>query len=75
LTFAVVIIAAPPHALLTVSHDVPVRRPFTLSRLSPPNAQQNCKPTQIFLRGRTCTSNPRNELIDAFFIAIVAATP
>jgi hypothetical protein len=32
LTFAVV--ASPPHALLTVSHVVPVRRPFTLSRHS-----------------------------------------
>jgi hypothetical protein len=32
LTFAVV--ASPPHALLTISHDVPVRRPFTLSRHS-----------------------------------------
>ncbi len=30
LAFAV-IVAASPHALLTVSHDVPVGRPFTLS--------------------------------------------
>lgn len=36
LTFAVPTIVAPPHALLTVSHDVPVRPPFTLSwRLTP----------------------------------------
>ena len=39
LAFAVVIAAASPHALLTVSHDVPVRRPFTLTRHSPPNVQ------------------------------------
>jgi hypothetical protein len=28
------VVASPPHALLTVSHVVPVRRPFTLSRHS-----------------------------------------
>src|SRR6185437_12049622 len=39
LTLAVV--SASPHALLTVSHDVPVRRPFTFFRHSPPNVQLN----------------------------------
>ena len=52
LTLAVV--ASPPHALLTVSHDVPVRRPFTLSRHSRRTLNSTCKSKQISLRGRTC---------------------
>lgn len=52
LTLAVV--ASPPHALLTVSHVVPVRRPFTLSRHSRRTLNSTCKPKQISLRGRTC---------------------
>ena len=64
LAFAVVVVAASPHALLTISHDVPVRRPFTLSRHSPPMLRPiaspyNCKSIQVSLRGRTCTSCPR----------------
>jgi hypothetical protein len=61
LTFAVV--ASPPHALLTVSHDVPVRRPFTLSRHSRRTLNSTCKPKQISLRGRTCVmSAPMTEM-------------
>jgi hypothetical protein len=41
LTLAVV--ASPPHALLTVSHVVPVRRPFTLSRHSRRTLNSTCK--------------------------------
>jgi hypothetical protein len=52
LTLAVV--ASPPHALLTVSHVVPVRRPFTLSRHSRRTLNSTCKSKQISLRGRTC---------------------
>ena len=52
LTLAVV--ASPPHALLTVSHVVPVRRPFTLSRHLRRTLNSNCKSKQISLRGRTC---------------------
>jgi hypothetical protein len=52
LTLAVV--ASPPHALLTVSHVVPVRRPFTLSRHSRRTLNSPCKSKQISLRGRTC---------------------
>ena len=64
LAFAVVVVATSPHALLTISHDVPVRRPFTLSRPSPPMLRPiaspyNCKSIQVPLRGRTCTSCPR----------------
>jgi hypothetical protein len=45
--------AASPHALLTVSHDVPVRRPFAfaLPRRFPPIAL--VKSIRITLRGRT----------------------
>jgi hypothetical protein len=72
LTFAV--IASPPHALLTVSHDMPVRRPFILSRHSRRTLNSICKPKQIALRGRTCDvrANDRNVVS---CIAIVAATP
>jgi hypothetical protein len=52
LTLAVV--ASPPHALLTVSHVVPVRRPFTLSRHSRRTLNSLYKSKQIPLRGRTC---------------------
>lgn len=52
LTLAVV--ASPPHALLTVSHVVPVRRPFTLSRHSRRTINSIYKSKQISLRGRTC---------------------
>lgn len=52
LTLAVV--ASPPHALLTVSHVVPVRQPFTLSRHSRRTLNSTCKSKQISLRGRTC---------------------
>lgn len=52
LTLAVV--ASPPHALLTVSHVVPVRRPFTLSRHSRRTLNSPYKSKQISLRGRTC---------------------
>ena len=52
LTLAVV--ASPPHALLTVSHVVPVRRPFTLSRHLRRTLNSTCKSKQISLRGRTC---------------------
>jgi hypothetical protein len=52
LTLAVV--ASSPHALLTVSHVVPVRRPFTLSRHSRRTLNSTCKSKQISLRGRTC---------------------
>jgi hypothetical protein len=52
LTFAVV--ASPPHALLTVSHVVPVRRPFTLSRHLRRTLNSTCKSKQTSLRGRTC---------------------
>jgi hypothetical protein len=52
LTLAVV--ASPPHALLTVSHVVPVRRPFTLSRHLRRTFNSTCKSKQISLRGRTC---------------------
>jgi hypothetical protein len=52
LTLAVV--ASPPHALLTVSHVVPVRRPFTLSRHSRRTLNSIYKSKQISLRGRTC---------------------
>jgi hypothetical protein len=52
LTLAVV--ASPPHALLTVSHVVPVRRPFTLSRHSRRTLNSLYKSKQISLRGRTC---------------------
>jgi hypothetical protein len=38
LALAVVVIVTTPHALLTVSHDVPVRRPFASPRHEPPNA-------------------------------------
>jgi hypothetical protein len=72
LTFAVV--ASPPHALLTVSHVVPVRRPFTLSRHS--------RRTQLNLQVQTnpiarpdlryVRANDRNVVS---FIALVAATP
>ena len=51
LTLAVV--ASPPHALLTVSHVVPVRRPFTLSRHSRRTLNSTCKSKQFSLRGRT----------------------
>ena len=61
LTFAVV--ASPPHALLTVSHVVPVRRPFTLSRHSRRTLNSTCKSKQIPLRGRTCVmSAPMAEM-------------
>ena len=61
LTLAVV--ASPPHALLTVSHVVPVRRPFTLSRHSRRTLNSLYKSKQISLRGRTCIdvrANDRN---------------
>ena len=51
LTLAVV--TSPPHALLTVSHVVPVRRPFTLSRHSRRTLNSTCKSKQISSRGRT----------------------
>ena len=51
LTFAVV--ASPAHALLTVSHDVPVRQPFSLSRHSRRTLNSTCKSKQISSRGRT----------------------
>src|SRR3989304_1586896 len=66
LAFAVGVVAAAaaaaPHAFLTVSHDVPVRRPFAvlaLPRRSPPIAllkpQDSIhKSMAISLRGRTC---------------------
>jgi hypothetical protein len=61
LTFAVV--ASPPHALLTVSHVVPVRQPFTLSRHSRRTLNSPCKSKQIPLRGRTCVmSAPKFEM-------------
>lgn len=61
LTLAVV--ASPPHALLTVSHVVPVRRPFTLSRHLRRTLNSNCKSKQISLRGRTCViSAPKIEM-------------
>ena len=46
--------ASPPHALLTVSHVVPVRRPFTRSRHSRRTLHLTCKFNQISVRGRTC---------------------
>jgi hypothetical protein len=52
LTLAVV--ASPPHALLTVSHVVPARRPFTLSRHLRRTLNSTCKSKQTSLRGRTC---------------------
>ena len=57
LAFAVVI-AASPHALLTVSHDVPVRRLSSVSAFAA-TLNHNCKSMQISLRGRTCTRCPR----------------
>jgi hypothetical protein len=58
---ALAVVASPPHALLTVSHVVPVRRPFTLSRHS--RRTLNCKSKQISLRGRTCVmSAPMTEM-------------
>jgi hypothetical protein len=62
LTLAVV--ASPPHALLTVSHVVPVRRPFTLSRHSRRTLNSIYKSKQISLRGRTCVmSAPMIEML------------
>jgi len=62
LAFAV--IPSPPHALLTVSHVVPVRRPFILFRHLRRTLNSTCKPKQISLRGRTCTmSAPMIELL------------
>ena len=72
LTFAVV--ASPPHALLTVSHVVPVRRPFTLSRHS--------RRTQLNLQAQTnLIARPDLRYVRAnnrkvvSCIALVAATP
>jgi hypothetical protein len=73
LTFAVV--ASPPHALLTVSHDVPVRRPFNPVPAFAPNAQLNLQvQTNLIARPdlRDVRANDRNVVS---LIAIVAATP
>jgi hypothetical protein len=72
LTFAVV--ASPPHALLTVSHVVPVRRPFTLSRHSRRTQLNLQAQTNLIARPdlRYVRANDRNVVS---CIALVAATP
>lgn len=76
LTFAVV--ASPAHALLTVSHDVPVRQPFSLSRHSRRTLDSICKSKQVQTNSiaradlHNVRANGRNVVS---CIAIVAATP
>jgi hypothetical protein len=72
LAFAV--IASPPHALLTISHDLPVCRPFTLSRHSRRTLNFTCKSNKSH-----CAAGPAyiraNDRNVVPFISIVAATP
>ncbi|MCK9907653.1 hypothetical protein MXD81_00820 [Microbacteriaceae bacterium K1510] len=76
LTVAAAVIAT-PHALLTVSHDVPVRRPFTLSRRSPPNAcHSNRKSTRnVMAQPDLHRVRANGRLFCATDIALTAATP
>lgn len=68
-------IVATPHALLTVSHDVPVRRPFALPRRLRRLRVRNRKSIRNSWRSRTCsTSAPRAKNF-ASVIALTAATP
>jgi hypothetical protein len=69
------VVASPPHALLTVSHDVPVRRPFTLSRHSRRTLNSTCKSKQIALRGRTCVMSAPMIEVSCFFIRVSRSNP
>src|SRR5262245_29716097 len=71
LAFAVV--AASPHALLTVSHGMPVCRLSACFGIR--RTLTECKSIYISSRGRTCTYHPRQWSNCSVLIAIVAATP
>src|SRR5262249_23621666 len=74
LAFAVV--TAPTHSLLTVSHVLPVRRPFSLPRCLPPV----CKPVGASPYKPHCAAGPASNCPRkcsnrCVLIAIVAITP
>jgi hypothetical protein len=73
LAFAVIIATTSAHALLTVSHDVPVYRLSPVSAFA--ERSTNLQSKQTSLRGRTALLVRANDRAVVLFIAIVAATP
>jgi hypothetical protein len=79
LTTVGVVVVTPPHTFLTVSHDVPVRRPFAvlaLPRRFPPIVLLNPQVHTHYLARTDLPSIVRaNGRIFAVFIALAIATP